>query len=151
MRIRLASMGDVAALERCVAEAYRGYVSRIGRSPASMERDFRPEIEEGNVHVCESSGQLLAIMVVAEKRDHLEVSSLAVRPSCQRQGIGRRLMGVAEDLAISHGLSTVKLYTNAALPEVIRYYEHLGYAQFDRRVEEGYDRVFLKKHVRAAT
>jgi len=149
MRIRLASLEDTAAISSCVAEAYQGYVRRIGRPPASMERDFRSDIDQGNVYVCESAGEIVGIMVVRECPDHVEVSSLAVRPNSQRQGFGRSLMSVAEGRASSRGLSAVRLYTNAALPEVVRYYERLGYVQYDRRTDDGYDRVFFEKDVGA--
>jgi ribosomal protein S18 acetylase RimI-like enzyme len=145
MKIRLASADDRCAIEECVAEAYQGYIKRIGKRPASMDREFLPLINAGCVQVCESDGIVLGVMVVSEHAGHVEVSSVAVKPVAQRKGIGRNLMKAAEAIAAERGYRILRVYTNAALPELVHYYERMGYQRMERRVEEGYDRVFLQK------
>ena len=145
MKIRLASANDRHAIEECIAEAFQGYTQRIGRRPASMDREFLPLIYAGCVHVCESEGNILGVMVVSEHADHVEVSSVAVRPSAQRRGIGKALMIAAEAIATKRRLRVIRIYTNAALPELARYYERIGYRIVDHKLDKGYDRVFLEK------
>jgi ribosomal protein S18 acetylase RimI-like enzyme len=145
MKIRLASANDRHTVEECIAEAYQGYIRRIGRRPASMDREFLPLIQAGCVHVYESDGNVLGVMVVSEHADHVEVSSVAVKPGAQGQGIGRDLMMAAEAIAAERGFRTLELYTNVALPELVRYYERMGYKRVGRRLDKGYDRVFLQK------
>lgn len=147
MKTRIALEQDWKAIESCVADAYRGHVSRLGKLPASMGRDFRPAIERGEVHVCESKGAIVGVVVAAQRAGHLEVSSLAVRPGFQGRGIGTALMKMAEVLASSVGVRVIRLYTHVALHEVIAYYERLGYVQCGRKMEDGYDRVFLEKRL----
>ena len=50
-------------------------------------------------------------------------------------------------IAAERGVSILRLYTNAALPELARYYERMGYKIMERRLDEGYDRVFLEKRL----
>ena len=145
MKIRLAFANDRHTIKECIAEAYQGYTQRIGKRPASMDREFLALIQAGCVHVCESDGNILGVMVVSEHADHVEVSSVAVKPSAQGQGIGRDLMMAAEAIAAERGFRVLRLYTNAALPELVRYYERMGYKRMECRLDEGYDRVFLQK------
>jgi ribosomal protein S18 acetylase RimI-like enzyme len=143
--IRVALTTDLVAIERCVAEAYQGYTDRIGKRPASMDREFRPLVEAGHVYVYESDGRVIAAMTVASESDHVEVSSVAVSPAAQGRGIGRQLMAKAEQIAVERGLPRLRLYTKTALPELAIYYERLGYRLMERKQDHGYDRVFLEK------
>lgn len=145
MNIRLAIENDRSAIESCIGDAYQHYIPRIGKRPASMDREFLPLIHAGRVHVYESKGEILGVMVVAAQADHLEVSSLAVQPYAQRRGIGKRLMEEAEGIAKKKGLRILRLYTNAALPELARYYEGIGYKTTETKADGGYNRVFLQK------
>ncbi len=37
------------------------------------------------------------------------------------------------------------LYTNEVMTENVSLYNHLGYQEFDRRCEAGYNRIFMEK------
>lgn len=54
-------------------------------------------------------------------------------------------MTLAEDEARSRDLQILTLYTNEAIVESIAMYLHLGYVEVERREENGYRRVFMKK------
>ena len=64
--------------------------------------------------------------------------------------MGRALIGFAERRARDLGLGSVELYTNALMTENLRYYPRLGYVEYDRRSEHGFDRVYFRKLGRAA-
>ena len=51
----------------------------------------------------------------------------------------------AEEQTISNGLREIRLFTNVLMTENLDYYSKLGYREYDRRTEDGYARVFMKK------
>ncbi len=71
-----------------------------------------------------------------------------MRPDRQGRGVGRALVRFAEEHARRAGLSEVTLYTNARMTENLRFYPALGYAETGRGVQDGFDRVFYRKHLR---
>ena len=112
-----------------------------------MDTDFKPLLRDGCVWVLELDRVVVGLMVLTEEPDWLEVRSVAVLPAHQRKGLGRRLMEHAESLARQTGYSTLRLYTNANIPELVTYYSELGYSEEVRKRDQGYDRVFMVKKV----
>jgi hypothetical protein len=56
-------------------------------------------------------------------------------------------MAFAEARAHALGLGVLRLYTNAAMSENLRFYPALGYRETGRRRQEGFDRVFFEKRL----
>ena len=79
----------------------------------------------------------------------LLVENVAVARSAQGRGLGRRLLEHAEDQALRLGLPETRLYTNAAMTENLAIYPRLGYAEVNRRTEDGFDRVYFRKDLRS--
>lgn len=50
-----------------------------------------------------------------------------------------------EQKAKAEGYCRLELYTNAKMTENLGLYPRLGYQQFDRRIENGFDRVYFYK------
>ena len=90
--------------------SYSPHVDRIGKLPASMTTDFGPPIQSGKVFVAERAGEIVASIVLWPHGDSLEISPLAVRPSLQRQGLGRLLPRFAERCAIARMHETQPLH-----------------------------------------
>jgi ribosomal protein S18 acetylase RimI-like enzyme len=147
MIIRKANIQDIDQIRHCVEEAYVGYIPRIGKRPASMDADFEPGIIDGLVWVIEVETKVVGLMVLIEIFDYFEIQSVAVLPAYQRMGFGRRLISYAEDLSLQKGCRTLRLYTNAALPELVKYYEALGYSEEKREYDHGFHRVFMVKQL----
>ncbi len=145
VNVRVARPSDLAAIQLCIARAFEGYIDRIGRRPSSMDRDFMPLILAGDVYVCEADGRINGAIAITSAGDHLEVGSVAVDPAAQRRGIGKHLMALAEEVAVDRGFRVLRLHTNAALPELVVYYERLGYRVVESKVDAGFDRIFLQK------
>ena len=76
------------------------------------------------------------------------IENVAVHPSYQGQGVGRMLMAFAEQEASKKQAERLCLYTNEAMRENIVFYENLGFREVERRVEDGYRRVFMQKALR---
>nr|WP_246211096.1 GNAT family N-acetyltransferase [Phytoactinopolyspora alkaliphila] len=55
------------------------------------------------------------------------VEQVSVRPEFARRGIGRRLIDVAEEWAVRHGLEALTLTTYAEVAWNAPYYERLGF------------------------
>ena len=61
------------------------------------------------------------------------VERLVISPSFRRQGMARRLLSAAEDLARDHGKETVGLHVTAENLRALRLYESGGYREVSRQ------------------
>ena len=145
--IRLAVASDRPAIVACVTAAYAGYVARIGRAPAPMHAEYASLIERGVVYVLAdlATAGVRGVIVLWPVDDAMYIDNVAVDPRYQGQGLGRRLIAFAESRAHAAGLSAITLYTNEAMTENLAFYDRLGFVEVDRRLADGYRRVFLRK------
>ncbi len=143
--IRPATPDDLAAIRACAEAAYARYVPLIGRRPAPMDADYAALVAQGFARVAEEAGAVLGFVAFWPKGDHLYLDAVAVHPAATGRGLGRALIGAAEDAGRARGLGEIRLYTNAAMAGNLTLYPHLGYRQVDRRLDQGFDRVFFVK------
>src|SRR6266571_2261089 len=145
LTIRLADRTDYAVVTACVKAAYAPYIERIGREPAPMTADYADLIARGAVSVLLEGGELRGVLVLKQEEARLWIENVAVHPGHQHRGIGRRLLAYAEQRArVAHVLE-VRLYTHELMVENISLYRRLGYQEVERREEEGFRRVFMRK------
>lgn len=145
--IRRARADEVAWVAATIVAAFSLYIARIGRPPAPMTVDHAALVAAGEVHVLEDDGERLGLIVLQSKTDHLYVDILAVAPQAQHRGLGRRLMVFAETEARRLGLTVLRLYTNAAMTENLRFYPRLGFHRTNARTDDGFERVFFEKRL----
>ena len=143
--VRRATTDDLAAVERIVGRAYGHYVSRIGRAPGPMLDDYGALIDAGRVHVAERVGGVAGVLVLIPEQDALLLDNIAVDPSAQGSGLGRRLLEFAEAAAQEAGYAAIRLYTHEAMTENIGLYGRFGYVETHRGEEKGYKRVYMTK------
>ncbi len=143
--IRKATSFDIQEIEICAVSAYTLYVERIGREPAPMVANFAASIGKGHLYVAQEDDQIVGFVVFYPERDHVHLENVAVTPGFQNRGIGTKLIGFVEQQAQRDGYSRIELYTNARMTENLGLYPRLGFEQFDRRVEDGFDRVYFSK------
>jgi GNAT superfamily N-acetyltransferase len=141
--LRLATKSDVPRITEIVQNAYAGYLDRLDRPPAPMLRDYSSDVDRGLVWVTGDPIHGLIALVTVE--DGLLIENVAVDPTVQGQGIGRRLLAFAEDEARRRGVQRLSLYTNAAMAENVAIYSHLGYREVRRATEDGYHRVYMDR------
>ncbi len=134
-------------MEGVVASAYARYVERIGRLPAPMTADYAGLIEAGLVHVADAGAGVEGLIVLVPAVDHVLVENVAVAPEHQGRGLGRALMAFAERRAREAGVRELRLYTNERMTENLGFYPALGYEETDRRVEDGFSRVYFRKRL----
>lgn len=145
VRLRPADQRDVDALAALVHDAYVHYVERIGREPGPMTKDYRDVIDERQVTVAEDEDGIAGVVVVGPSDDGFLIDNVAVQPSKQGTGIGRKLLERAEEQARAAGYDSIYLYTNEEMTENQALYKRLGYVEYDRRARLGLTRVFLRK------
>jgi ribosomal protein S18 acetylase RimI-like enzyme len=147
LTVRPAAEPDVPVLAAIAAEAYRVYVPRIGREPAPMTADYAEAVRSGLTWAAVRDDEVVGLLVLAVRPDHLLLENVAVLPSAQGAGVGARLLALAEDEARARGLREIRLYTNEAMTENLAYYPRRGYAETHRAVQDGFRRVFFTKPV----
>jgi ribosomal protein S18 acetylase RimI-like enzyme len=171
LTIRPAVGPDVAALEAVVAEAFGVYRVRMDRDPAPMAADYRTLVNAGRVWVAiqggategviedgviedgviedgvTADGAVVGLIVLVPEVDHLYLETIAVRPVAQGTGVGRRLLELAETEADRLGLRTLVLCTNEVMTENLAYYPRRGYRRTHRIEQDGFHRVFFRKHL----
>jgi ribosomal protein S18 acetylase RimI-like enzyme len=145
--IRLADPGDVDALGAIAAAAYRKYIPRIGRAPAPVTADYAQAIREGQAWAAIQDGQVVGFVVLIARPGYLLLDNVAVLPATQNRGVGRQLLGLAEEHARSLGLAEIRLYTNEAMTENLAYYARHGYVETCRAEQDGFRRVFYRKPI----
>jgi ribosomal protein S18 acetylase RimI-like enzyme len=146
-RIRAANAADVPAVASIVDQAYRHYIARMGKPPGPMLDDYAARVSEGVVWVLEERAAIAGIIVLLPMADYLLLDNVAVSPSRQGLGLGRRLLEFAEAEASRQGYSEIRLYTHQTMVENQRLYASIGYEETGRGTEAGYDRVFMRKQL----
>ena len=99
------------ALRRCCANHYL----------------YREAIQVHDFALIEHGGDLVGLIETTPETDALLIVNVAVEPTSQGRGVGRRLMAYAEELARSRGLMRTRLYTNKLFARNVKLYASLGY------------------------
>src|SRR5215470_2744920 len=94
--IRPARPADVAAIERIVRDAYGHYLARMGTPPGPMLDDYPARVAAGAAWVLEDAAAIVGVVVLLDAPGYLLLDNVAVAPTHQGRGIGRRLVGFAE-------------------------------------------------------
>ncbi len=144
--IRRARLSDAPAIRKCVEAAYRHYTGRIGKPPGPMLDDYAEVIRRHLVFVVDAD-DIVGVLVLIQKPAGMLLDNVAIRPDQQGKGLGRRLIDLAEAETCAAGFEQLNLYTHECMTENIELYESLGYSQTERKQEQGYDRVYMRKRL----
>ena len=143
--LRPATPDDAPLVSACVRAAYEHYIPRIGKPPAPMLEDYARVIRERQVTVAVREGSIVGVLVRAPMAEGFRLINVAVDPASQKQGVGRALLQLAEAEARRQGHDRIHLSTNEKMTENQALYARIGYVEYDRRVENGYSRVYMRK------
>ncbi len=113
-----------------------------------MLDDYPARVSEGVVWVVEEGAVIAAMIVLVPAPNYPLLDNIAVSPARQGLGLGRRLLGFAEDEALRRGYHEIRLYTHQTMVENQCLYTPIGYEETGRGTEAGYDRVFMRKPLR---
>jgi N-acetylglutamate synthase-like GNAT family acetyltransferase len=145
--LRSAAAADVGAINELVVAAFGKYVERIGKPPAPMTADYAKLLHTSRVWVVEDTGDVVGVLVTQAESDHLLLDAIAVAPTAQGGGHGRRLLERADRDAREQGLEEIRLCTNEAMTENLEFYPRRGFHETGRAIQDGYHRVFFAKTV----
>jgi putative acetyltransferase len=131
--IRQFQLGDATAFRRLNQE----WITRFFR----IEPKEKPILADPRATILDSGGRIFfatagercvgccALIRLTDKE--FELAKMAVEPSYQRAGIGRRLLQAAIEEARSAGARRLYLETNHVLTPAIRLYESMGFRHID--------------------
>lgn len=120
---RPADAGRIAAMSRDLIEAGLGWSwgpDRVARSIANKDTSTLLACERDRVVA-------FAIMYFGDEHAHLNL--LAVRPSHQRLGIGKHMVGWLIESAYAAGIATIHLELRAANTAARSFYRSLGFTE----------------------
>lgn len=146
-QLRPALLADADAVSALTLRAYSPWIALTGREPLPMRVNYRETIQLHDFAVVERDGALIGLIETVPEADALLILNVAVEPASQGQGIGRRLMSYAEDVARSRALTKMRLYTNKLFAKNIRLYASLGYEVDREEVLNGGVAVHMSKHL----
>jgi ribosomal protein S18 acetylase RimI-like enzyme len=148
--IRLASRDDATIVSTITEAAYSKYIHRIGRKPEPMTMDYGEMISKHPVHILMIRDHPVGVLVLKHEEDQTLIWSVAVHPDYQRQGLGIRLLELAEQEALAYNYKSIRLYTNSLFVENIAFYKWLGYEETRREPFLGSTLVHMAKSLERA-
>jgi len=143
--LRPATPDDAAGVTKCVRAAYAKWVPSLGRKPWPMLQDYSVVITTEIVFVAGAGDQVVGVLVLSNTDDGFLIENVAVLPALAGRGIGKLLLVHAEQEAKARGFDSIYLYTNEKMTENLALYSRIGYVEYERRQEQGFCRVFMRK------
>ncbi|KAJ5314061.1 pre-mRNA splicing factor [Penicillium atrosanguineum] len=139
---------NIPVIKDMVHAAYSKYIERIGKPPAPMTADYRVLMQTHEIFLLQKpNGKVMGSIMLRSDlpSNSIEINNLVVDPLAQGLGYGRILMSYAENIAKARGHSSLTLYTNVKMYENLGLYVKLGFTEMERKVEDGFERVYFRK------
>ncbi len=139
MIIRIALINDIPDLVALINSAYRGESSRAGwTTEADLLDGVRTDEEDlGSlmmdkhsiflVGFDETGKNLLGCVHLQKKGKAMYLGMLTVQPQLQAKGIGKQLLGAAEQYAKQQGCVSIEMTVISVRHELITWYNKHGY------------------------
>ena len=143
--LRPANAADAQAVAALVDAAYGHYVERIGFPPRPMLDDYAQVIRDNRVTVAETEETIVGVIVLNADDEGFFIDNVAVHPSQHGRGVGKALLEFADAEARRAGFDSIYLYTHEKMTENISLYSRIGYEEYDRRPQEGFSLVYMRK------
>jgi len=140
-----ATDADVPLIRDIVRAAYTRWVPVIGREPMPMKADYEKAVAEHRVDLLMVAGLVAGVIETMMRQDHLWIENIAVDPSQQGRGYGKRLLAHADDLSRAAGKPETRLLTNAAFEMNVALYRNAGYVITATEPFMGGTMVFMSK------
>lgn len=149
--IEKALPSDAEAIKQIVIAAYSKYVPRMGgQEPAPMAANYHSIITSHSQEVFalrrQEDDKLVGSILLSDPGDgSVKVNNLVVDEAAQGRGYGKLLMAFAEQIARDRGRTALTLFTNEKMMENVVLYLKMGFVEVERKVEDGYSRVYFRK------
>lgn len=92
-----------------------------------MTADYESAVAHHWIDLIELNGEVVALIEMIPRSDHIFVENVAVAESYQGRGLARKMLARAEVLARASELAEVRLLTNTAFASNLAMYEQLGF------------------------
>ncbi len=142
-RLRRATGADVQGIVALVESAYRGEASRAGwTTEADLldgqrtdAREIHEQLADARARfvLAESAARLVGSVLLREDHDALYLGMLAVHPTLQGQGLGKRLLEAADACARELEKPCVRMTVIRLRHTLIAWYERHGYRRTGQR------------------
>ena len=130
IQLRPATSADIPAIIAVTRAAYAPFADRL-QPPSSILKETSETVagslHNGGIIVAETHGEIVGAVRYEPREDYLCLRRLAVAPSWQGRGIGRRLITAVEEWAILLGVDEVRLGVRPELRRNRAMYARLGY------------------------
>ena len=130
--IRKATIADADGLGKCLDAAYAQYAERIADLP-DMSADCAGQIASSEVWVAQAAGEIAGALILIPDDGFMLLANVAVHPAWRGEGIGMRLLTLADSEARGQGYGEMRLSTHAQMPEVIELYARNGWIETARK------------------
>jgi ribosomal protein S18 acetylase RimI-like enzyme len=114
-----------------------------------MTMDYEEVIRNARVTIAERNGAIVGVLVLNVTDEGFVIENVAVHPSERGRGLGRALLELAEAEARRAGFDSIYLYTHERMTENQALYARIGYVEYDRRPQDGFSLVFMRKKLGA--
>jgi sugar-phosphatase len=128
LRVRVASAGDCGALAALINSAFA--IEKFLEGERTDPEQLKEMMRKGKFLLgCDAAGQLVASVYVEVRGSRGYFGMLAVHPEHQKNGLGSKMVGAAEEYCRGKGCGAMDLVVLSLRPELPPLYRKLGYAE----------------------
>ncbi len=131
---------ELVALLRASFAYMDGRIDPPSSLDAMTGLDLRAKAQRERLIVAYETGRLIGCAFADIRADCVYVGKVAVAAHARGRGIARRLMAVAESLAVAAGREVLELQTRVELVENHRTFAALGFRKVAESAHAGYSR-----------
>jgi ribosomal protein S18 acetylase RimI-like enzyme len=128
VKIRFAQNSDIEYLAQLINAAFRVEQPFIAGDRTNPQ-GVRVYMEKGKFLLAENTAGLAGCVYVELRGDRGYLGLLGVAPAQQGTGLGRKLMGAAENYFREAGCAAIDLRVISARTPLPAFYRHLGYTE----------------------
>ena len=128
MEFRFATESGAESIARVINAAFRVERFFIDRDRTAPDK-IRAMLDSGKFLLAEQSGRLAGCVYIERRGDRMYFGLLAVDPSLQKNGLGRKLIDRVENQARQAGCLFVDIRVVDVRAELPPFYRRLGYVE----------------------
>lgn len=128
---------------RLILDAFAYMGPRIDPPSSALRltpKSVQAHAESGTLLLAHRANDLVGCLFLHHKSDALYISKLAVSPTLQRAGVGRKLMEATRCEARRRGIGTLELETRIELTENHAAFARMGFIKTAETSHKGFDR-----------
>jgi sugar-phosphatase len=128
LRVRVASVSDCEALASLINSAFA--IEKFLEGERTDQEQLKEMMRKGQFLLgCDAAGQLVASVYVEVRGSRGYFGMLAVHPQQQKNGLGSKMVGAAEEYCRARGCGAMDLVVLSLRTELPPLYRKLGYAE----------------------